>query len=120
MAIMSLLVFLESYSETGPVLQLLDKERPGENSCWLCKTKHLGAQSGHLPEAEVSLVGRVADRSVDMETASHCSRILWAFGLYWIPGSAWGWVGGGGQLIGFGWAESSFQHFWLSPEERAF
>lgn len=60
----------------------------------------------------------MADHSVDRETASHGSGIPWAFGLHWIPGSARGvWVGVG-QLIGFDWAESSFQHFWLSPEKR--
>lgn len=58
----------------------------------------------------------MADHSVDMETAY--PRFWDSMGIWFVLDSWLSMGVGVGQLIGFDWAESSFQHFWLSPEER--
>lgn len=76
--------------------------------------KHLAAQSSHLPEEwSPEEYGRSLSGQGD------CFPWFWDSVGIWFALDSWLSVGVGvgvGQLIGFDWAESSFQHFWLSPE----
>lgn len=76
--------------------------------------KHLAAQSGHLPEESSP---EEYGRSLSGQGDSF--PWFWDSMGVWFALDSWLSVGVGvGQLFGFGWAESNFQRFWLSPEER--